>query len=162
MNRNSKHPGRAYKRGPSTGDKTRNSRAYRVTASWDQRPDRPAIRYSSDRHAALRIAREYAEQGAYVIVEQHRGHGDWRTVREFDGPALLAEQQATERAEAERAARERRFDAEFAAQADQNARAHAVDAARALDCAARLMVRPPVARDTAGRATARHITGAQR
>lgn len=157
MNRSSKHPDRPYRRRAVPGDHTPNSRGYRVTASWDARPDRPAIRTTPDKAKARRIAREYAEQGAYVILEEHRGRNEWRTVRELDGPAIVAaaraadaaERRAADRAEAERveqllAVRRRR---RLAAEAARDAR--------------ELMTPPAIVRPE-HRQRARHVTGAQR
>ncbi|MFD3572825.1 hypothetical protein [Streptomyces sp. NPDC058644] len=146
MNRNRKHPGKApYRRHASTGDRTRNNSRYRITGTWPARPSRPAVAVTPDRKAVRRIAREMADQGARVTVEKHAEHGNWRTLYEVDGPALLAE-----RHQAEQAKRE----ATLAAEREQ-------DAERALDAVARLMVRPPVARDACGRATVRHVSGAR-
>lgn len=157
MNRSSKHPDRPYRRRAVPGDHTPNDRGYRVTASWDARPDRPAIRVTPDRKKARRMAREYAEQGAYVILEEHRGGNQWRTLRELDGPAIVAaaraaadaERRAADQAEAERveqllAVRRRR---RLAAEATTHAR--------------ELMSPPAIVRPE-HRQRARHITGAQR
>ncbi|EFL21874.1 hypothetical protein SSOG_01586 [Streptomyces himastatinicus ATCC 53653] len=159
MNRNRKHPERApHRRRASATDRTKNTKSFRVTGSWDKRPDRPAIKVTSNKHARDRAAREMAEQGAYVIVEKHRGYGEWRTLYELDGPALLAERRAAEQEQRRRAADERRAveqeEAERLAAAEQSARDR--------DALARLMVRPPVAREQCGRRDARHVTGAQR
>lgn len=90
MNRNGKHPDRApHRRKANPGDRTKNSRGYRVTGSWDEKPDRPAVKPTQDRKARDRIAREMASQGAYVIVEEHVAYGLWRTLYEVDGPAQL-------------------------------------------------------------------------
>lgn len=107
MNRNTKHPGRSYRRKTSAGDTTKNTKAWRITASWDARPDRPAVKVTSDRKAMRRTVREWSEQGAYVIVEEHAGYGAYRTLYEVDGPALVAERLAAEQAAAEAAERER-------------------------------------------------------
>jgi hypothetical protein len=154
---NPKRPDRApHKRRHHAGDHTQNTSGYRVTGSWNSRPDRPAIRSTQDRHQARRLANTMAEQGAYVVVEQHLAHGQWRTLYEVDGPALAAEQRAAEKAERRRVAAERRaaVEAQLARQAaaDKTARERA-----ALE---RLMVQPPVPRDATGRVTARHTTGA--
>lgn len=157
MNRNTKHPDRPHKRKPSRrNDHTQNKKTYRVTASWDRHPDRPAIRTTQDKQARDRMAREFAEQGAYVIVEQYRGAGEWRTVAEIDGASVARER--------------RRVEQEQRRQAEADRRA-AVDARRAEQAAARrtaaeraslerLMTRPPVMRDATGRVTARHTAGA--
>jgi hypothetical protein len=64
MNRNSKHPGKSHRRKASATDRTHNRTGYRITGSWDQRPDRPAIRATPDRKAARRIARQMADEAA--------------------------------------------------------------------------------------------------
>ncbi|APD18789.1 hypothetical protein SEA_RALEIGH_41 [Streptomyces phage Raleigh] len=159
MNRNKKHPERAaHRRRAKATDRTKNTNGYRITGSWDDRPDRPAVKPTSDRKAARRIARSMADQGAYVIVEEHHGYGRWSTWFEVDGPAqlaaaLAAEAEARARAEAQRRAAEQAADAR---------RAAAEKSERDLDALARMMVRPPVAREQCGRRDARHVTGAQR
>lgn len=149
MNRNKKRPDRDRGRrrhGPT--DRTKNARAFRITASWDAHPDRPALRQTSDRHARDRMARDFAAQGGYVIVEEHQGRGQWRTLYELDGPAQLAEQRAAEEhAEAERRAR----------LAEQARRARL--AAEATNTARVLMTPPAIVRTER---RARHVTGAQR
>jgi hypothetical protein len=146
-----------HKRRHHTSDHTQNTAGYRITGSWNTRPDRPAIRSTQDRHQARRIAREMAEQGAYVVVEQHLAHGQWRTRYEIDGPALAAERIAAEKAERRRAAAERvaAIEAELARQAA------AATTARERAALERLMVQPPVPRDATGRVTARHTSGAR-
>ncbi|MEU3102954.1 hypothetical protein [Streptomyces griseoflavus] len=157
MNRSSKHPDRPYRRRAVPGDHTPNSRGYRVTASWDARPDRPAIRTTPDKAKARRIAREYAEQGAYVILEEHRGRNEWRTVRELDGPAIVAAARAA--AEAERRAAEQ-------AEAERVEQLLAVRRRRRLAAEAtthaRELMSPPAIVRPEHRQRARHITGAQR
>jgi hypothetical protein len=156
MNRSTKHPDRPYRRRAIPGDHTPNSRLYRVTASWDARPERPAIRTTPDKAQARRLAHQFAEQGAYVILEQSRGQAQWRTLRELDGPAILAaaraaadaERRAADQAEADRveqllAVRRRR---RLAAEAAEHARA--------------LMTPPAIVRPE-HRQRARHVTGAQ-
>ncbi|KAA6215126.1 hypothetical protein CP973_00205 [Streptomyces albofaciens JCM 4342] len=159
MNRNKKHPDRIpHRRRGTTPDRTKNTRGFLVTGSWDQRPDHPAVKPTSDRAAARRIARDMADKGAYVIVEEHRGHGQWRTLYEVDGPTLLADRRRAADEERRRIEEEQR-----AAAAAEAARVAAAEqAARDRDALARLMVRPPVARDQCGRRDARHVTGAQR
>ncbi|WHM36294.1 hypothetical protein [Streptomyces sp. BPTC-684] len=158
MNR-SKHPGRApHRRRASGTDCTKNTTAYRITGSWNGRPDRPVVEPTSDRKAARRISRVMAAQGAYVIVEEHVARGRWRTLYEVDGPALLAEQQAAEQARriaAEEAAR-------AAADAERARRTAEQRRERELAVLARLMCRPPVPREACGRREVRHMTGAQR
>jgi hypothetical protein len=156
MNPN-KRPDRApYKRRHHTADHTQNTAGYRITGSWNARPDRPAIRSTQDRHQARRIAREMAEQGAYVVVEQHVAHGQWRTRYEIDGPALAAERRAAEKAERRQAEEQRRA----AVEADLARQAAADQTARERAALERLMVQPPVPRDATGRVTARHTSGA--
>jgi hypothetical protein len=150
---NPKRPDRApHKRKHHTSDHTQNTTGYRITGSWNKRPDRPAIRSTQDRHQARRIAREMAEQGAYVVVEQHAGYGQWRTLYEVDGPALAAAvADELRRAEAERRA---------AVEAEQRRQAAAAKTDRDRAALARLMVQPPVPRDATGRVTVRHTAGA--
>ncbi|TBO59026.1 hypothetical protein EYS09_14380 [Streptomyces kasugaensis] len=159
MNRNKRNPDRApHRRRATAGNSTKNIRGYRITGSWDQRPERPAVKPTQDRKAMRRIARDMAERGAYVIVEQHCGYGRWETLYQVNGPALLAEQRVTEQAQrvaAEQAAR-------AAAEAERARLAVEQRAERQLAALARLMVRPPVARGAYGRREARHVTGAQR
>lgn len=166
MNR-SKHPDRApHKRKNRDGDKTRNNANFRITASWDKRPDRPAVRTTTDKRARDRIARAFAAQGAYVVVERHRGHEDWRTLYELDGPA----EQAAERAASRHALTTPREqpapldlddaeDDEPATAADE-ARAHEHTRRVAERLAARGLMTPPS--HYRSDRTARHITGAQR
>ncbi|WP_328361467.1 hypothetical protein OG800_26555 [Streptomyces sp. NBC_00445] len=152
-----KHPERApHRRRASTADRTKNNSGYRITGSWDQHPDRPAIKPTQDRKAARRIARNMAEQGAYVIVEEHHGHGRWSTWFEVNGPALLAERRLAAAEERRRIEEQKRAAAEAAR------RAAAERSERERAGLARLMVRPPVAREQCGRRDARHVTGAQR
>lgn len=160
MNRR-KHPEKPFRRKPNTGDKTRGGTLYRVTASWDARPDRPAVRTTPDKRARDRMADEFADTGGYVIVEEHRGHGHWRTTREIDGPARLDEQARLAR-EADRAARDRaaaqqreqRHDADYAMQASRNTVAAYVAATTEHDRLAALMRQPPAPRDQRARHTA--------
>ncbi|WP_371652477.1 MULTISPECIES: hypothetical protein [unclassified Streptomyces] len=158
MNR-SKHAGRApHRRRANSTDRTKNTTAYRITGSWNARPDRPIVKPTADRKTARRISRDMATQGAYVIVEEHVTYGQWRTLYEVDGPALLAAQLAAEQGQhiaAEEAAR-------AAADAEQARRTAEQRRERELAALARLMCRPPVAREACGRRDARHMTGAQR
>ncbi|MFD5873739.1 hypothetical protein [Streptomyces sp. NPDC060322] len=159
MNRNKKNPDRApHRRRAKATDRTKNTSGFRITGSWDQRPNRPAVKPTQDRKAARRIAREMADQGAYVIVEEHHGYGHWSTWFEVNGPAQQAERRLAE-VEAQRRAEEQRRAAE---QAAERRRAAAEQSERDLDALARMMVRPPVAREQCGRREARHVTGAQR
>jgi hypothetical protein len=161
MNRNVKHPGKTYRRKPSGGDRTRGGRTWRITASWNARPDRPAVRTTSDRKARDRMVAEFVDQGGYVIVEEAKGF-KWRAWREFDGPAELAARADAEHAQQEAMQREERHRADYQRQAAQNLRAATYAAADAFDDMARIMRRPPIARAATGQTTARHITGAQR
>ncbi|MGW7197246.1 hypothetical protein [Streptomyces chryseus] len=161
MNRNGKHPGKTYRRKASTGDRTKNSTGYRVTGSWDQRPERPAVKPTQDRKARDRIARDMADQGAYVLVEEHAGYGMWSTLYELDGPALVAERLAAEQAEAERVERQRLDDEHQAAEVEAARRRRHRLAAEATTHARELMSPPAIVRPDNQR-RARHITGAQR
>ncbi|MGA5354022.1 hypothetical protein ACPCJU_16855 [Streptomyces thermodiastaticus] len=188
MNRNAKHPDRpGYRRRAVAGDHTPNTRGYRVTASWDARPDRPAIRNTPDKAAARRMAREYAEHGAYVILEEHRGRNKWRTLAELDGPAILAEQRAEQALAAEghpptpsnyrpgepdrhrtwldwmraRAEAERRAAEQAERERVEAERRRQRLAAEARQTARELMTPPSIVRPEAQR-RARHVTGAQR
>jgi hypothetical protein len=76
---------RTWRRKPHTRDRTKNVTGYRVEASWNARPDHPVIVKTPDRRRAYRKARQWAEQGAFVIVQVHMGWDRWRTVDEFDG-----------------------------------------------------------------------------
>ncbi|MFI8850776.1 hypothetical protein ACIGW3_11410 [Streptomyces sp. NPDC053499] len=161
MNRRTKHPDKApHRRKPAGGDRTRNSKLYRVEASWDTRPNRPAIRTTPDRARARRLADQFAEQGAYVIVQQARGF-EWRTVCEVDGPALLAERQAAEQAATEEAERARQEAEQHAQQAAAEERRRHRLAAEA-STHARVLMQPPAIVRPENRQRARHITGAQR
>ncbi|MFD8005723.1 hypothetical protein [Streptomyces mirabilis] len=158
MKRNKKHPDRApHRRRATAGDRTKNTKSFRITGSWDRRPDRPAVKATADRKAGDRAARDMAEQGAYVIVEEHLGHGLWRTLYEVDGAARFAERERAEAEQRAQAERERRA----AAEAEHDRRAREERAEHEFDALARMMCRPPVARDATGRVTARHVTGAR-
>ncbi|MEV6074375.1 hypothetical protein AB0L80_04550 [Streptomyces sp. NPDC052069] len=159
MNRNKKNPDRApHRRRAKATDRTKNTNGFRITGSWDDRPDRPAVKPTSDRKAARRIARDMADQGAYVVVEVHRGYGQWATWFEVNGPARLAGRLAAAAEQRARVEAQRRA----AEQADAARRTAAEQSERDLDTLARMMVRPPVAREQCGRRDARHVTGAQR
>ncbi|MFE5851989.1 hypothetical protein ACFQ61_02015 [Streptomyces sp. NPDC056500] len=145
---------RKYKRSARPADTTHNVRSWRITASWNDRPNHPIQRRTRDRHERKRLARQFAEQGAYVIVEQHVSYGVWRTIAEIDGPAQLRAQAAAE-AKAAGEAQRRAQEAEVRLNA-------AGRAAGRRDRLARLMAQPPIPRDQAGTRTARHITGTQR
>ncbi|MFF9262022.1 MULTISPECIES: hypothetical protein [Streptomyces] len=142
---------RQYHRRPRPTDRTKNVTGFRLEASWNTRPDLPVVIKTPDRKRVYAKARELAAQGAYVIVQEHLGWDRWRTLDEYDGPALAAQQRAADRAAVEQARR-------AAQEAEQRlAEAEARDAEQARY--ARLMVRPPVARDATGRVTARHTAG---
>ncbi|WP_406412120.1 hypothetical protein OG923_24525 [Streptomyces halstedii] len=152
---------RPHRRKASTGDRTRGaSRTWRITASWDSRPDRPAVRTTTDKRARDRMISEFVEQAGYVIVEEARGY-EWRTWREFDGPALVAEAEAgaaaaerDRRDQAEAAQREQRHATDYAQQTARNMLAAHLDQADAHDRLARLMAQPPGTRDQRARHTA--------
>ncbi|WP_326678536.1 hypothetical protein [Streptomyces sp. NBC_01237] len=154
-------PDRPHKRKAPNRDRTRSANAWRITASWDSRPDRPAVRTTSDKKARNRMVRTFTADGAYVIVEEQHGPA-WRTWREFNGAEQLRNAARAEQEQAEAAARETRHRADY----DRQVRVHqavAVEQAAAdRDRLAALMRRPPIARQSTGHATARHITGSQR
>ncbi|GHC44309.1 MULTISPECIES: hypothetical protein [Streptomyces rochei group] len=75
---------RGWHRKNRSQDTTRNNNQFRIEATWPARPDRPAARATPDRAKARRIATQYADQGAYVLLQRARGF-QWRTVEEFDG-----------------------------------------------------------------------------
>ncbi|MFI6860159.1 hypothetical protein ACIBKZ_09635 [Streptomyces sp. NPDC050421] len=159
MNRQ-KHPGKPHKRKAQTGDRTRGGRTWRITASWDARPDRPAVRTTTDRNARDRFITEFTSAGGYVIVEEAKGF-KWRTWREFDGVEQLltaeraaAEQARTDRLTAEAEEREQRHTADYAAQAARNVLAAHLDETAARDRLARLMAQPPARLDQRARHTA--------
>jgi hypothetical protein len=156
MNRNGKHPGKTHRRKANATDRTHNRSGYRITGSWDQRPDRPAIRATPDRKAARRIARQMADEGAFVIVEEHLGHSAFRTLYEVDGPALLAERAAAEQAAAEAAERARVFELHRAAAAEAARLDRARRDADAARYARELMTAPP---NTRTDRRARHTAG---
>jgi hypothetical protein len=129
-------------------------RTYRVTGTWPDRTGRPARYEAADKPAARRIGRSWAEQGAHVVIEEHVSFGTYRIVTEYDGPALIADRAATQRATQEAA--DTRVRAELAARAAQ--RRAEVAAARDRAQAAALMVQPPVPRNPTDR-RARHTAG---
>lgn len=150
MNR-SKHPDRApYKRRKTNSDTTRNFRCYRVEAAWLRYPDTPSTVHTQDEAQADRRAEQWADRGAYVIVEWHPGDLRWRTLYELDGPARV-----TARHEAAQRARD-------AARTAQATRTRAERREAALARIERVMVMPPVPREATGRTTARHTTGGRR
>ncbi|MCX5362905.1 hypothetical protein OG864_29845 [Streptomyces sp. NBC_00124] len=156
MNRNTKHPDRKPHKRKAAGGDHKNDTGYRITGSWNTRPDRPFVKVTSDRKAARRVARELAEQAAYVIVEKHTGHGVWETWFEVDGPALAAERRRAEQEQRRQADAKRRAAVEAETKRQAAARRSAAERA-SLE---RLMTRPPVMRDATGRVSARHTAGA--
>ncbi|MFJ8900006.1 hypothetical protein [Streptomyces sp. NPDC102370] len=160
---------------------------YRIEASWDDRPDRPAITTTSDRKRARALARKWADTGAYVIVQENDGWQVWRTVDEINGPALLAERNAEQAladaghppvppgyqpdaddrartwlawmdARAMAATEAARIRTEAENAAQQRRRRVAAEATRD----ARALMAPPAIVRPEHRQRARHITGAQR
>ncbi|MEU8805027.1 hypothetical protein [Streptomyces anthocyanicus] len=77
---------RGWHRKNRGADNTRNEKQFRVVAVWPDRPDRPAVRTTSDRAKMRRQAREFADEGAYVAIYRARGF-QWRQVDEIDGTA---------------------------------------------------------------------------
>ncbi|WP_406334308.1 hypothetical protein OG814_11705 [Streptomyces zaomyceticus] len=178
---------RNHRRKANSGDKTRNTNAWRIEGSWDHRPDLPVVVRTSDRKHARRVVRELVAKGAYVIFQEHAGWDRWTTIEEFDGPALLAEAAAEEQLAAaghppapagyqpDAADRHRTWLAWMEAravaeaqQAQERTRA-AVEAGRrrerlAVEAArdARALMMPPAIVRPEHRQRARHITGAQR
>ncbi|MDJ1136241.1 hypothetical protein [Streptomyces iconiensis] len=157
MNRR-KHPDQPHRRRATATDRTPNVRGYRVTGRWPGATGRAPIVSTRDKRVARRAARDMATRGAVATIEQHTGHGAWRMVQVIDGPA----QQRTAREATEAAAREQRLTDDQTAQAARRERALDAQAERHLDEAARLMVRPPVARTATGRPSARHTAGGRR
>ncbi|MDT3395574.1 hypothetical protein RKE29_02730 [Streptomyces sp. B1866] len=123
---------------------TRNTADYRATATWPGTA-RPLVWHNADRRQVRRKARQWADNGAHVVIARHRG-GTWHTLATVDGPAR-------HRAAAEHRARvDARLDADTAAFVDRVLTEHAE--ARHDDLA-RLMRRPPAPRPV----RARHTTG---
>ncbi|GGR80757.1 hypothetical protein GCM10010252_19090 [Streptomyces aureoverticillatus] len=149
---------RSHRRKANPGDRTRNVTAFRVEASWNDRPDKPATVKTLDRKRVRRLARQWAADGAYVIVQESTGWDTWRTVTEIDGPALVAERHRLAAEERRRVEEQQRAAVE--AEAARLAAAERSERDRA--DLARLMRRAPVAREQCGRRDARHVTGAQR
>ncbi|MFD8611048.1 hypothetical protein [Streptomyces sp. NPDC059631] len=155
---------RQFHRKNRGGDQTWNGSQYRITGSWDSRPDRPAVRTTPDKAEARRIANEYATQGAVVVVERARGFL-WRPWYELDGPALLAQQHAEQQLADEghpatpanyrpdEPDRHRTWLDWMRAEAEADRLA-----AEAATHARELMTQPPHVRER----TVRHVTGAQR
>ncbi|MFE9450656.1 hypothetical protein [Streptomyces sp. NPDC006739] len=178
---------RTHRRKAVSGDRTKNVTSWRVEASWDHRPNDPVVIRTSDKKRARRAATELADKGAYVIFQEHEGWDRWRTVREVDGAAQLAERAAEQqlaaaghpptpsayRPDAEdrhrtwlawmsaRAEADRRTAEKAArdqAETDARRRRLAAEARRH----ARALMSPPAIVRPENRQRARHITGAQR
>jgi hypothetical protein len=154
----SKHPDRPpHRRKPTNGDTTRNRTAYRIEASWNDQPDRTVVKVTPDKKAARRLAQQRVDQGAYVILQQRDGF-HWRTIAEYNGPALAAERREEAAWHARQAAQERAA----ARQAAQDAEAREKRAQRreaVLDHLAHVMATPPTPRDAT---RARHTAGGPR
>ncbi|MGW2497324.1 hypothetical protein ACWCV2_22845 [Streptomyces pseudogriseolus] len=153
---------------------------YRIEASWNDRPDRPAATTTSDRKKARALARKWADSGAYVILQENAGWQVWRTVEEINGPALLAERaaeqtladagfppvppgyapDADDRARTWLAHMEARAEAAHRAAAEEERRRRRIAAEATRD--ARTLMSPPAIVRPEHRQRARHITGAQR
>ncbi|MCO6747840.1 hypothetical protein KQH21_06595 [Streptomyces sp. IpFD-1.1] len=178
---------RTHRRKAHHRDHTTNVDAYRVEASWDHRPDDPVVFRTADRKRAQKLVRDLAAKGGYVIFQEHMGWDRWRTLREVDGAAQLAEQAAEQqlaaaghpptppgyrpdaddrhrtwlaRAEARAEADQRAAEQAARAQAEADARRRRL-AAEAHTHARTLMAAPAIVRPE-NRQRARHITGAQR
>ncbi|MEV0444782.1 hypothetical protein AB0I84_04725 [Streptomyces spectabilis] len=141
---------RTHRRKAAPIDRTKNINAFRVEASWDNRPDDPAVIRTPDRKRARKAFRDLVDKGAYVIFQEHEGWDRWRTVREVDGAALLAERKAM-------ACRERTVP-----DTSRTLTAHEDEQDRGRDALARLMATPPIPRAAMGRLAARHTTGGRR
>ncbi|MFJ6707007.1 MULTISPECIES: hypothetical protein [unclassified Streptomyces] len=132
-------------------DRTMNTSGYRITGTWPTRSGRPAVKPTQDKRARDRIARNMADAGAHVVVEEHLGHGVWGVLYELDGPAEAA------------ARRQEQLDAELAAQAERRealARAeqeHLDDEER--EQVERLMRQAPTSSRNRGRVACRHVAG---
>lgn len=178
---------RTHRRKAVPTDRTHNVTSWRVEASWDHRPDDPVVIRTSDKKRARRKVQELADKGAYVIFQEHTGWDTWRTLREVDGAALVAEREAEQQlaaaghpptpadhrpdaddrhrtwlARMEARAEVEQHLAEQAArekaEADARRRRLAAEAART----ARTLMQPPAIVRPEHRQRARHITGAQR
>ncbi|MEI5099023.1 hypothetical protein RB200_10735 [Streptomyces sp. PmtG] len=178
---------RTHRRKAAPVDRTKNVKSWRVEASWDHKPDDPAVIRTSDRKRAQKAFRDLVAKGAYVIFQEHAGWDRWRTLREVDGAALRAERAAEQqlaaaghpltppayRPDAEdrhrtwlawmgARAEAERVAAEQAAreQAEADARRRRLAAEARRD--ARALMSPPADVRPEHRQRARHITGAQR
>lgn len=178
---------RTHRRRAVPTDRTKNVTQWRVEASWDHRPDEPVVIRTPDRKRARRKVTELADKGAYVIFQEHTGWDTWRTLREVDGAALLAERAAEQQlaaaghppapagyrpgaedrhrtwlawmdARAEVDRRAAEQAARVKAEAEARRRRLAAEAARD----ARALMSPPAIVRPENRQRARHITGAQR
>ncbi|QCX77648.1 hypothetical protein C9F11_20065 [Streptomyces sp. YIM 121038] len=173
---------RTHRRKAATTDRTKNVKSWRVEASWDHKPDDPAVIRTSDRKRAQKAFRDLVDKGAYVIFQEHAGWDRWRTVREVDGVALRAERAAEQQLAAaghpptppayrpDAEDRHRTWLAWMSARAaaEQAAREQAETDARRRRVAAdvrrnaRALMSPPANVRPENRQRARHITGAQR
>ncbi|MFD5230993.1 hypothetical protein ACFWJ5_21135 [Streptomyces qaidamensis] len=178
---------RQHRRKAVPTDRTKNVTSWRVEASWDHRPDDPVVIRTSDRKRARRKVTELADKGAYVIFQEHEGWDRWRTLREVDGAALLAERAAEQqlaaaghpltppgyrpdaedrhrtwlaRMDARAEAEQRAAEQAAREQAEAGARRRRLAAEAARD--ARALMSPPAIVRHEHRQRARHITGAQR
>lgn len=178
---------RTHRRTARPTDRTKNVTSWRIEASWDHRPDDPVVIRTSDRKRARRKVTELANKGAYVIFQEHEGWDRWRTLREVDGAAQLAERDAEQQlataghpqappgyrpdaddrhrtwlarmdARAEAGRRAAEQAAREQAEADARRRRLAAEARRD----ARALMSPPAIVRPENRQRARHITGAQR
>lgn len=107
------------------------------------------------------MVREWAADGAYVIIEEADGFA-WRTLREVNGAEQLLARERAARDKAEADAREAKHRADYDRQVAVNRAAAVLAIAAERDDLAALMRRPPIARAATGQTIARHITGAQR
>lgn len=133
---------------------TKSTRSFRVTATWAERTGKPLVYETQDRARARGVARGHADLGAFVVVDEHVSFGTYRRLYEIDGPAIVAEREAKQRAA--ELAEDARIRAELHRRAE--ARRAAVTAQRDRAQAAALMVQPPVPRNPAQRG-ARHTAG---
>ncbi|WP_405018154.1 hypothetical protein OHV05_15305 [Kitasatospora sp. NBC_00070] len=124
-----------------TRNTTQNQACYRVTGTWPTSP-RPATFAHADRRRCDRVARQFADAGALVKVEEHLGHGAWRLAYRLDGPALTAERL---QAEQERLAALRQAETERRESLREQWAEHCRE--RELCAVEAVMVQPPIPRD---------------